>query len=74
MKRLLFVLFGLLAASPVLAQNANTQAQLRLIVVDQTGAGIPAATVTVTPAVGEPIIVTSDDRGVATLPRSPSDR
>jgi len=68
MKRLLFVLVGLLAASPVVAQNSNNQAQLRLIVVDQTGAGIPAATITVTPAVGEPVTATSDDRGVATLP------
>jgi len=68
MKRLLFVLVGLLAASPAFAQNANNQAQLRLIVVDQTGAGIPAATVVVTPASGAPISVTSDDRGVATLP------
>ena len=68
MKRLLFVLVGLLAASPVVAQNSNSQAQLRLIVVDQTGAGIPAATITVTPAVGEPVTATSDDRGVVTLP------
>jgi hypothetical protein len=41
MKRALFVVLGLLAAAPVLAQNAN-QAQLRLVVVDQTGAGIPS--------------------------------
>jgi hypothetical protein len=66
MKRLLFVLLGLLAATPVFAQN--NQAQLRLIVVDQTGAGIPGATVVVTPAAGQPITATSDDRGVVTMP------
>jgi len=37
------------------AQGAANQAQLRLVVVDQTGAGIPAATVTLKPAAGEPI-------------------
>ena len=68
MKRLIFVLCGLLAASSAFAQNANNQAQLRLIVVDQTGAGIPAATVVVTPAAGQPVTAISDERGVATLP------
>jgi hypothetical protein len=68
MKRLLFVLLGLLTAAPVFAQNAGNQAQLRLVVVDQTGAGIPSATVTVTPANGAPVTVTSDERGIATLP------
>ena len=68
MTRFVLVLLGLLAAAPALAQNAANQAQLRLIVVDQTGAGIPSATVVVTPASGEPITVMSDDRGVATLP------
>jgi hypothetical protein len=67
MKPALFVVLGLLAAAPVLAQNAN-QAQLRLVVVDQTGAGIPSATVVVTPASGEPITVMSDERGLATVP------
>jgi hypothetical protein len=67
MKRLLFVLLVLLVSAPVFAQSAN-QAQLRLVIVDQTGAGIPAATVTVTPASGAPITATSDERGVATLP------
>jgi hypothetical protein len=67
MKRFLLVALGLLVAVPVFAQNAN-QAQLRLIVVDQTGAGIPGATVTVTPASGAPVSVTSDERGVATVP------
>ena len=66
MKKLLFVLLGLLAVTPAFAQN--NQAQLRLIVVDQTGAGIPGATVVVTPAAGQPLMATSDDRGVVTLP------
>jgi len=69
MKRLLFVLLGLIAASSAFAQNANNnQAQLRLIVVDQTGAGIPGATVVVTPAAGAPQTATSDERGVVNLP------
>jgi hypothetical protein len=51
MKRALLLVLGLLAAAPVLAQNAN-QAQLRLVLVDQTGAGIPSATVVVTPRRG----------------------
>ena len=67
MTRFVLGLLGLLAAAPVLAQNAN-QAQLRLVVVDQTGAGIPSATVVVTPASGEPITVMSDERGLATVP------
>jgi hypothetical protein len=45
MKRFLSVLFVLLAL-PVYAQNAN-QTQLRLVVVDETGAGIPNATIIV---------------------------
>ena len=66
MNRPLLVLVALLLAAPLHAQNAN-QAQLRLIVIDQTGAGIPAATVTITPASGQPVTVTSDERGVATM-------
>ena len=70
MKRFVLFVLAVLAAAPVFAQNAQNanQAQLRLIVVDQTGAGIPGATVTATPASGEPVTVTSDDRGVATVP------
>jgi len=66
MKRLLAILLVLLAAAPAFAQNANL-AQLRLVVVDQTGAGIPAATATVTPASGPPLTATSDERGIVTL-------
>ena len=70
--RLLFGLAALLAAgaSTASAQNpANAnQAQLRVVVVDETGAGIPSATVTLTPASGAPVTVTGDERGVVTLP------
>ena len=67
-KRLLVSALVLFTAAPAFAQNAANQAQLRLVVVDQTGAGIPAATVTVKPATGEPIVFVADDHGVATSP------
>jgi hypothetical protein len=67
-KRLLVFAFAVFAATPVFAQNAANQAQLRLVVVDQTGAGIPAATITVKPATGDPIVFASDDHGVALAP------
>ncbi len=66
MRRLLSVLFVLLAL-PVYAQNAN-QTQLRLVIVDETGAGIPNATIIVTPATGNAVTFTSDERGLATSP------
>ena len=80
MTRSTFALIALLLAAPVLAQNAppaaQTQpagdAQLRLIIVDQTSAGIPTASVTLTPATGEPVAVMTDERGVATIPGLPS--
>ena len=59
-------LFG----SSVAAQQPNTS-ELRLVVVDETGAGIPAATVTVTPAAGEPVTFVGDDRGRAISPPLP---
>src|SRR5262245_27042310 len=65
--RLLIAL--VLFATPAFAQqNAANQTQLRLVVVDQTGAGIPAATVQVKPATGEPVVFQSDDHGVAASP------
>jgi hypothetical protein len=67
-KRLLVSAFVLFTAAPAFAQNAANQAQLRLVVVDQTGAGIPAATVTLKPATGEPIVFVADDHGVASSP------
>jgi hypothetical protein len=67
-RRLLISAAVLFVATPVFAQTAANQAQLRLVIVDQTGAGIPAATVTVTPAAGEPVVFVSDDHGVAAAP------
>ena len=67
-KRLFVSVALLFAAVPAFAQTAANQSQLRLVIVDQTGAGIPAATVTVKPATGEPVEFTADDHGVAAAP------
>jgi hypothetical protein len=73
MKRLFILVVALLAASPLSAQqNTANLTQLRLIVVDQTGAGIPGATVIITPPSGEAITFESDPRGVATSPSLPT--
>src|SRR4051794_40691637 len=61
---------ALFIAGPAFAQSASL-AQLHLVVVDQTGAGIPAATITLTPQGGSPIEAVSDEHGVATLPDAP---
>jgi hypothetical protein len=55
----------LLSASALFAQT-NQQAQLRVTVVDQTGAGIPTAVVRVTRDGGAVVEFQTDDRGVAT--------
>jgi hypothetical protein len=74
MKRLLLGFIAFVIAAPVFAQQARpAQAQantteLRVVVVDETGAGIPAATVTVTPASGEPVTFMGDERGRAISP------
>jgi len=47
--------------------NASQQAQLRMTVVDITGAGLPAAAVRVTPAGGTPTELATDDHGLLTL-------
>jgi hypothetical protein len=73
LNRISFALVAFIAlfiAGPVYAQNASL-AQLHLVVVDQTGAGIPAATITLTPQGGSPIEAISDEHGVATLPDAP---
>ena len=62
---------ALCAATPALAQNANqNQASLRLVIVDDTGAGIPMADITITPkaAGATPITYKSDDKGLAISP------
>jgi hypothetical protein len=62
---------ALFIAGPVFAQTSSL-AQLHLVVVDQTGAGIPAATITLTPVGGgTPVAGVSDERGVAELPNAP---
>jgi hypothetical protein len=61
----------LCVASPVLAQApaaTSGPAQLRVTVLDQTSAGIPAAVVTVTIAGAAPVKVVADEHGVATIP------
>jgi hypothetical protein len=68
MKRLLCGLIALLIASPLYAQQNNQQTQLRLVIIDQLDAGIPAATVTVKREGAEPITFTSDERGLAISP------
>jgi len=74
MTRALLVVASLLAASPLLAQApapAATAAQLRVVVLDDTGAGIPAAAVTVTPPGNQPLKIAADERGLANLPALP---
>ena len=72
MTRIILGLMALLVAAPLAAQqNANNQTQLRLVVVDETGAGIPQATVVVTPPNGEPITFATDERGLAMSPAMP---
>src|SRR5688500_16055318 len=70
MKRFLSVLFIVLAL-PAYAQNAN-QTQLRLVIVDETGAGSPIAAITVTPAIGNAVTFTCDERGLSTSSSLPS--
>ena len=75
MTRAALVLAALCIASPALAQApppSNAPAQLRVVVLDQTGAGIPAAVVTVTTAGAAPVKIVADERGVATIPALPA--
>jgi len=71
MKRLLFIFVALFIASPLAAQQNANQSQLRLVVVDETGAGIPSATIVVKPGSGAAITFTTDERGVASSPALP---
>ncbi len=63
---LLGLLAILLASPPLAAQTAN-QAQLRITVIDQTGASLPAAHVRVTDAAGVVREANVDQRGQTTL-------
>ena len=70
MTRAAVALVVLSIASPVLAQApspAAAPAQLRVVVLDQTGAGIPAAVVTVTAPGAAPVKVVADERGIASI-------
>jgi hypothetical protein len=72
MRRLFFGILALVLTAPLYAQNnANqNQAQLRLVIVDQTGAGIPGADITITPkSGGEPVTYKSDEKGLANSPQ-----
>ena len=71
MKRLLAALVSLCVIAPVFAQQDANTSQLRLVVVDETGAGIPSATVVVTPASGPAVTFSTDERGLATSPALP---
>jgi outer membrane receptor for ferrienterochelin and colicin len=62
----LVALLLLVPSSQALAQT--NQAQLHVTVVDQTGAGIPAATVRVTPAEGASTEFSTDEHGQLTVP------
>ena len=68
MKRFPFVILALLIAAPLYAQQNANQSELRLVVIDETGAGIPGATIIVTPASGGAVTFPTDSRGVATSP------
>jgi len=75
MTRAALALAALCIASPALAQAppaSNAPAQLRVVVLDQTGAGIPAAVVTVTAAGAAPVKIVADEKGVATIPALPA--
>ena len=75
MTRAVLALAVLSVASPVLAQApspAAAPAQLRVVVLDETGAGIPASVVTVAAPGAAPVKVVADDRGVATIPLLPA--
>jgi hypothetical protein len=69
MRFLWSVLFLAAAVATPAAASAQTapQAQLRLTVIDQTGASIPGAQIRVTPAAGEPVAVNADQRGQVTI-------
>lgn len=55
------------AAVPAFAQTP-AQSQLRVVVVDETGAGIPAAMIVVTPSTGAAVTLSTDERGLAVSP------
>ena len=74
MKRLVTLLLVVssvaVPGAPVCAQE-SAPAQLRLTVVDQTGGGVPRASVRITHADGTTLDLNADARGVVTIPRLP---
>jgi len=66
----LVLLASFVPASPAFAQ-ANQQAQLRITVIDQTGASIPGARARVTPAAGAASEAIVDERGQTTFTALP---
>jgi hypothetical protein len=72
--RAAFVVAALCVAPPVLAQAAapqNAPAQLHVIVLDQTGAGIPAANVAISGPGAASVNAIADARGIATIAALP---
>jgi hypothetical protein len=68
---LLFAASLAATTSPVCAQGTTAQAQLRLTVVDQTGGGVPHASIRVILADGTTLDANADARGVVTIPALP---
>ena len=66
-----WVVLALLAASSTALAQAVEQAQLRLTVIDQTGASIPTARVRITTPAGASVDAAVDERGQVTLPKLP---
>ena len=69
-----FVILAPLAMPPAVFAQASQQAQLRLTVIDQSGASIPGAHISIVRAGAEPLAVIADQRGqvtVNTLPVGP---
>lgn len=60
----------LLVAAPSSAQQGNTS-ELRVVVIDETGAGIPGASIVVTPEGGQPVAFETDERGRGISPALP---
>jgi hypothetical protein len=65
------VFLSALALAPPLAAQTPNQTELRIVVIDETGAGIPTATIIVTPVAGKAITFSTDERGLAVSPPLP---
>src|SRR5688572_10395396 len=61
------VMLASLATPPAVFAQANQQAQLRLTVIDQSGASIPGAQISIIRRDVEPLAVIADQRGQATV-------